>query len=231
MPTSPSTPTSTAVPNSTAIPMITSTPAGTMATPTSTATPSGLATPTLTERLRTAMLAGDERALAALLHPHARWPGTGTGAAHEGRAAVLRHYGELRARTRRIAVVETFTYPDAVVLGLELTPDGSGGGGPELVYRVFTHTEGLVTAVGDHSDRTLALDAALDPPARTPHRDATPETAAGTTAETSTGTTAEGGEPACLLHRLCPECDAVLDTPPPAACWRCGAQLAPSPNA
>ncbi|PBC76223.1 hypothetical protein BX265_0929 [Streptomyces sp. TLI_235] len=34
----------------------------------------------------------------------------------------------------------------------------------------------------------------------------------------------EGGEPACLLARLCPSCDAVPD-PGAAACWRCGADL------
>jgi hypothetical protein len=36
----------------------------------------------------------------------------------------------------------------------------------------------------------------------------------------------EGGEPACWLHRLCPECDAVQDDERPARCWRCGAALA-----
>ena len=35
----------------------------------------------------------------------------------------------------------------------------------------------------------------------------------------------EGGEPACWLHRLCPECDAVQDEARPARCWRCGAAL------
>ncbi|WP_052440753.1 hypothetical protein [Streptacidiphilus anmyonensis] len=35
----------------------------------------------------------------------------------------------------------------------------------------------------------------------------------------------EGGEPACWLHRLCPECDAVQHEARPARCWRCGASL------
>lgn len=35
----------------------------------------------------------------------------------------------------------------------------------------------------------------------------------------------EGGEPACWLHRLCPECDAVQDEARPTRCWRCGAAL------
>ncbi len=35
----------------------------------------------------------------------------------------------------------------------------------------------------------------------------------------------EGGEPACLLNRICPGCDALLDTPPPTTCHRCGEQL------
>lgn len=35
----------------------------------------------------------------------------------------------------------------------------------------------------------------------------------------------EGGDPACWLHRLCPQCDAVQDEAHPARCWRCGAVL------
>jgi uncharacterized paraquat-inducible protein A len=41
----------------------------------------------------------------------------------------------------------------------------------------------------------------------------------------------EGGEPACWLHRLCPECDAVQDEARPARCWRCGAALGGEPEA
>ncbi|MCM2417471.1 hypothetical protein [Streptomyces sp. RKAG293] len=35
----------------------------------------------------------------------------------------------------------------------------------------------------------------------------------------------EGGESACWLDRVCPQCDAVSDGPPPARCPRCGAEL------
>ncbi|MEU3465227.1 hypothetical protein ABZ721_35485 [Streptomyces sp. NPDC006733] len=34
----------------------------------------------------------------------------------------------------------------------------------------------------------------------------------------------EGGEAACWLDRVCPQCDAVADGPPPARCPRCGAE-------
>ncbi|MBF9068833.1 hypothetical protein [Streptacidiphilus fuscans] len=39
--------------------------------------------------------------------------------------------------------------------------------------------------------------------------------------------TEEGGDPACWLNRLCPQCDAVPDDPKDATCWRCGAELHP----
>lgn len=35
----------------------------------------------------------------------------------------------------------------------------------------------------------------------------------------------EAGDPACWLHRLCPECGSVPDEPHPTRCWRCGAVL------
>ena len=34
-----------------------------------------------------------------------------------------------------------------------------------------------------------------------------------------------GGDPACWLHELCPECGAVPDEPA-ARCWRCGYEVA-----
>lgn len=34
-----------------------------------------------------------------------------------------------------------------------------------------------------------------------------------------------GGDPACWLHELCPECGAVPDVPS-TRCWRCGYQVA-----
>jgi hypothetical protein len=185
--------------------------------------PTSPVTPTITDRLRAAMVAGDEQELAALLHPRAHWSRPGA-TGRRGSAEVLRHFGELRARTRGVAVVETFTYPGAVVLGLELAPGPAGGGGAGLVYRVFAHAEGRVTAIHDHSDRAQALDTALCA-GYDPHPLPAPEPAG------APGAAPEGGEPACLLHRLCPECDAVLDAPPPAACWRCGTELTASRDA
>jgi hypothetical protein len=41
----------------------------------------------------------------------------------------------------------------------------------------------------------------------------------------------EGGDPACWLGQLCPECGAVVDRGPsadsPDRCWRCGATGTP----
>jgi hypothetical protein len=31
-----------------------------------------------------------------------------------------------------------------------------------------------------------------------------------------------GGDPACWLHQLCPECGAVPSPEVPGRCWRCG---------
>ncbi|MFW6693011.1 hypothetical protein [Streptomyces sp. MAR4 CNX-425] len=35
----------------------------------------------------------------------------------------------------------------------------------------------------------------------------------------------EGGEPACWLERVCPECGRLADTAPPVRCARCGTPL------
>ncbi|WP_346621058.1 hypothetical protein [Blastococcus montanus] len=35
----------------------------------------------------------------------------------------------------------------------------------------------------------------------------------------------EGGDPACWLRRVCPECGGLADEDPPARCPRCGAEL------
>lgn len=34
-----------------------------------------------------------------------------------------------------------------------------------------------------------------------------------------------GGEPACMLDRVCPECGRLADTAPPTTCGRCGATV------
>jgi hypothetical protein len=37
----------------------------------------------------------------------------------------------------------------------------------------------------------------------------------------------EGGDPACLLRRVCPSCGRVADEDPPTTCAACGAELDP----
>lgn len=39
------------------------------------------------------------------------------------------------------------------------------------------------------------------------------------------GTPETGGEPACLLDRVCPECGRLAETAPPTTCARCGAAV------
>lgn len=34
-----------------------------------------------------------------------------------------------------------------------------------------------------------------------------------------------GGEPACLMHRLCPECWRLADENPPTRCPHCGTAI------
>lgn len=38
----------------------------------------------------------------------------------------------------------------------------------------------------------------------------------------------EGGDAACWLSRVCTECGALLEGPPPVACWRCGVDSVPT---
>ncbi|MGA9310163.1 MAG: hypothetical protein WBV74_07305 [Pseudonocardiaceae bacterium] len=35
----------------------------------------------------------------------------------------------------------------------------------------------------------------------------------------------EGGDPACWLPRVCPECGLLADQDPPVMCTRCGAEI------
>lgn len=37
-----------------------------------------------------------------------------------------------------------------------------------------------------------------------------------------------GGDSACWLRRVCPECGAMVEEPLPATCWHCGARVDPS---
>lgn len=158
----------------------------------------------VTARLRAAMQLGDARELDALLHPEVRWRSADPdGGAGESREEVLQRYRDLRARRVQVSVVETFTYPSAVVLGLQ--PEA--GPRPGVIYRVFGLLDEQVTEICDYADRTEALEAA--------------------DRRTATGAprpTEPAGDPACWLNRLCPHCDAVLDTPRPARCPRCGGE-------
>lgn len=36
----------------------------------------------------------------------------------------------------------------------------------------------------------------------------------------------QGGDEACWMDRVCPECGRLADEAPPARCERCGAELA-----
>ncbi|MET9885425.1 hypothetical protein ABZZ20_20270 [Streptomyces sp. NPDC006430] len=44
-------------------------------------------------------------------------------------------------------------------------------------------------------------------------------------ANTPTPACDEGGESACLLHRVCPECGGLATEPGARTCWRCGGPL------
>jgi predicted amidophosphoribosyltransferase len=35
----------------------------------------------------------------------------------------------------------------------------------------------------------------------------------------------DGGDPACWLHRVCPECGRLAEEDPPTRCPACGAEL------
>jgi rubrerythrin len=37
----------------------------------------------------------------------------------------------------------------------------------------------------------------------------------------------EGGDPACWLRRVCPECGRLADEDPPTTCPACGTELVP----
>jgi rubrerythrin len=41
----------------------------------------------------------------------------------------------------------------------------------------------------------------------------------------SPGPDDEGGDPACWLNRVCPDCGRLADEEPPTRCPACGAQL------
>lgn len=43
-------------------------------------------------------------------------------------------------------------------------------------------------------------------------------------------TSDEGGDPACWLNRVCPECGRLADDEPPTRCPACGAAVVPPPD-
>lgn len=50
-----------------------------------------------------------------------------------------------------------------------------------------------------------------------------PEHSGGTTPERRYSGESVGGEPVCLMHRLCAECGRLTDEDPPTRCPHCGA--------
>ncbi|WP_042388655.1 hypothetical protein [Streptacidiphilus melanogenes] len=69
------------------------------------------------------------------------------------RAAILDWYAQLHASGTRAQIEESFTYPDAVVLGLAQARPGS-----PVLYQVFQLRDGRITSVRGHTDRYEALD-------------------------------------------------------------------------
>ncbi|WP_042411818.1 nuclear transport factor 2 family protein [Streptacidiphilus carbonis] len=140
----------------------------------------------VTARLRAALSQVDLLPLSPLLHPDVHWVGREAGQPDcRGRAEVLARLAALHQPGGRVAVEETFTYPDAVVLGIGLIPEGppkddSGQGSPTSLYTVFHLTGGLITRIHGHGDRCTALDAAYS---ASIHPHPAPPPAAGTHAE------------------------------------------------
>ncbi|WP_406430193.1 nuclear transport factor 2 family protein [Streptomyces sp. NBC_00631] len=111
--------------------------------------------------LRGALNTANWQVLAEVLHPNVCWghPGRSAGSCR-GRSRVLGRCARLYARAQRMTVDETFTYPGAVVLGLQIrgaTHTAVSGG---TVYQVFDVVDGLVTRITGYADRSRALRAA-----------------------------------------------------------------------
>jgi hypothetical protein len=117
---------------------------------------------TITALLRTALNEGDRLRLAAYLQPDVRWHNPyGRGVDYFGRAQILAQCAHLHARGLRTTVEETFTYPQAVVLGLLGSPDADAPAVPGLLlYQVFQIADGRITDIRGYDDRYTALQAA-----------------------------------------------------------------------
>ncbi|WP_042430666.1 hypothetical protein [Streptacidiphilus anmyonensis] len=114
-------------------------------------------TPTqVTAALREALFGEDMLALFDLLPTEVLWsPGPTDLPVLTARPTVIEWYRQLRARGARTTVGETFTYPDAVVLGLAWEPGGSA-----VRYHLFRLVNGRVTLLQVYDDRYEALVAA-----------------------------------------------------------------------
>ncbi|CCB72024.1 conserved protein of unknown function (plasmid) [Streptantibioticus cattleyicolor NRRL 8057 = DSM 46488] len=93
---------------------------------------------------------------------------------------------------------------------------------PEDVRYVLEHTEGVVGFFGASSIERLPTELAVTERTRafaslTPRRPA-----AGPPGPVPEP---EGGDPACLLHLVCPECGGIPDAPGATVCPRCGEPL------
>ncbi len=120
---------------------------------------------TITALLRDALNQGERLRLSNYLHPDVHWHNPhGQGVDYHGRTQVLACYARLHAQGTRTAVEETFTYPQAVVLGLRTCPAQDAPPTPTaeglLLYQVFHIADGLITHIDGFSDRYAALDAA-----------------------------------------------------------------------
>jgi hypothetical protein len=96
------------------------------------------------EVLRAAFATSDEQALAAVLHPEARW-----GDSCGSRSQVLDWYRALHRQGVRVAVRSATVSGDAIVLGLAVTQSGASErlAALPLVYQAFTVTDGLITEI------------------------------------------------------------------------------------
>ncbi|WP_042411653.1 nuclear transport factor 2 family protein [Streptacidiphilus carbonis] len=144
----------------------------------------------VTARLRTALNQADLLPLTPILHPDVHWSVHDSDRAGcHGRAEVLTRLAALHQHGGRVAMEETFTYPDAVVLGIGLSREGAPKRGrPQTVYTVFHLSGGLITRIHGHGDRYTALDAAYSASIHPHARPAPPATPA---ADTDTGGTAD----------------------------------------